>query len=132
MKLWRFEQRWADVAARALVPRGAVGGVIDDLDAGALLAEDVATTPWYAAFLLRLAVWLMWLAPLLRLPPRTFGGLSAAEREATLERLLKARAYVVRSAVGYFKLITLSVLLGDRRALVRIGAYKLGEPGSAP
>lgn len=122
MRLFAFERRWAGAIARSLVPAGTLGGTTDGLDAGALLADDCVGAPWHSVLLLRMAIWMVWLAPLRR--GRLFGGLDEPARVAVLERLLHG-PYVVRSALLYFKLTSLSVLLGREPALARIGAYGL-------
>ena len=124
MRLRPFEQRWADTVARSFVPLGALGGAVDDLDAGALFADDFAASPWMPALGIRLALWLVWLAPLFR-RRRTFGALGSDEREQLLERLLESRSDTVRMLLMFLKLICVSLLLGDLRALRRLGAYDL-------
>ena len=124
MKLRAFERRWADTVARSFVPRGALGGAVDDLDAGALFADDLAASPWMPAAGIRIALWLVWLSPLFR-RGRTFGALDEEEREAALERLLESRSDTVRLLLMFLKLICVSLILGDLRALRRLGAYDL-------
>jgi hypothetical protein len=124
MKLLGFEQRWADVIGRVLVPRGALGGVMDALDAGALFAEDCASSPAMAALSIRLALWAVWFAPLFK-RGRTFGGLSPVKREETLEAMLVSRVQLMRMLAQLVKLVMVSQLLGDLRALKSMGAYGL-------
>jgi hypothetical protein len=121
VKLAGFERRWAETIGRALVPEGALDGTLEQIDLGARYAEECATSPWYAALLLRFCLWLIWLAPF----PRTFGGLDEARRVATLEKLLKHRRYAIRMATMMFKLSVCSMLLGDEATLAHLGAYKL-------
>ncbi len=123
MRLRAFERRWAAEVSRAFVAPGALGGAVDDVDAGALFAEDCAASPWVSAAPIRLALWLVWFWPLLR--GRTFGGLSPEGREDVLERMLHSRVALVRMLVTFLKLICVSLVLGDRRALAAIGAYGL-------
>jgi hypothetical protein len=127
--LFRFEERWARAIGRALVPRGALGGALDDIDLGARYAHECAISPWYAALAFRASLWLTWLAPLWMLGRvRTFGGLDEATRVVVLERLLKHRVYFVRMAGLFLKLAICSLLLGDEATLARLGAYKLPPP----
>jgi hypothetical protein len=126
MKLTGFEIRWADTLGHALVPRGICGGVVDDLDLGELFRLECLEPPWYSGLLLRFSLWLAWLAPLwMLIRLRTFGGLSPAEREAVLEKLLKSASYNVRMAAMFLKLTVCTLLLGDERLLRHIGAYDL-------
>ena len=129
MALLSFEQRWAATVARCFVPRGVLGGTTDDIDPGPIIASDYDADPWHAALLLRASIWLVWLAPLWRLfRLRTFGGLDEPAREALLEGLLYHRSYAVRQMANYLKMISCSVLLGNRRVLAHLEAYRLDEP----
>jgi hypothetical protein len=126
--LFSFELRWADAIARAFVPADALGGSTAQVDVPALIAADWARSPWQANLLLRLALWMTWLSPVwLAGRPHFLGGLSAADREMMLERLLSSRVSLVRLPIFYLKLMAVSFLLGDRRALARIGAYRMLE-----
>lgn len=130
MRLRAFEVRWAAVIGRALLPPGLLGGVVDDVELGARFAEDLAASPWEAALMTRLALWLVWLAPRSPLFWRrgrfaSFGALARDEQEALLERLLVSPTYLVRTAALFLKLSFCSMLLGDVRALARVGAYGL-------
>jgi hypothetical protein len=130
-----FEVRWAAAIGRAFLPNGLLGGVVDDVDLGARFAEDLAASPWEAAVTTRLALWLVWLAPLCPLFWRrrlsTFGRLVPPDQAALLEQLLLSRSYLVRTAALFLKLSFCSMLLGDVRALARIGAYGLGAETSS-
>lgn len=129
MTLSRFETRVAEVVARALIPRGTLGGATDAADVAELFREECRTSPWYAAMLLRISLWLAWFAPLWILRRfSTMGGLAQADRERVIEALLKSRFYQVRLALMYLKVTTCALLLGDERVLARIGAYRLREP----
>ncbi len=124
MRLWGFEQRWAGEVARGFVPRGALGGTTDPLDAAALFAEDFAASPWFASIGVRLALWIVWFAPLFS-RGRTWGALRLEDREQVLERLLDSDLDTVRMLVMFLKLICVAILLGNGRSLRRIGAYDL-------
>jgi hypothetical protein len=128
MKLRRFEIRWAATIGRALLPPGLLGGVVDDVDLGEAYRRECAEPPWYAAFLLRFSLWLTWLAPPLVMRRfRTFGGLDPAAREAVLEKLLDSPIYVVRATATFLKLASCMLLMGNQRALRKIGAYEYGR-----
>jgi hypothetical protein len=125
MPLYAFEVRWAEIVGRTLAPRGALGGVVDDLALGVLFDGECRASPWYAALVFRASLWLTWFAPLVlygRL--RTFAGLDETAREDVLERLLASRRYVVRSTALFLKLTICTLVLGDPRALARLGAYR--------
>ena len=115
--------------ARTFVPLGSLAGTTDVLDAGPLLAEDDSHSPWHASLLLRAAIWLVWLAPLWTLRAlRFFGGLGEDDRALLLEELLHHRAYPVRQAVNYLKLVSCSVTLGSLQVLKHLEAYRLAGP----
>lgn len=129
MKLARFEQRWARTIGDAIVgdPREALGGVRAEIDLGAALGEEVQLATPATAAVLRLALWLAWLAPLWRRGRLdSFGALSAPEREALLDDLMDSRSYAVRELLMLLKLFVCLRLLGEPRALGHIGAYDLG------
>ena len=130
MKLTDFETRWADTIGRALVPRGVLGGVVDDVDLGALFRAECAEPPWYTGLLLRASLWLCWLAPLwMFIRFRTFGGLSTEDREQVLERFMKLKSYNLRLAGLFLKLTVCTLLIGDERALKQLDAYGLQSGG---
>ena len=121
-----FEERWARVIGRALLPRGLLAGVVDDSDLGALWRDECVRARWDGAFLLRLSLWLTWLAPLwLYGRLRTFGGLDARAQAAVLHRLLVHKQYLVRTTATFLKLTLCQVLLGDEATLAQLGAYQL-------
>jgi hypothetical protein len=119
-----FEERWARVIGRALLPAGILDGVVDDSDLGALWHDEYRRSRWDGALLLRVSLWLAWLAPLWMLKRlRTFGGVDDKLRVEILEALLKSRFYLVRMAALFLKLTGTSLLLGDERALKQLQAY---------
>ena len=127
MTLRAFEVRWAAVIGRVLLPTGLLGGVVDDVDLGARFAEDLVASPWEAALMTRLALWLVWFAPVWQRGRLAgFDALAREEQEALLEQQLVSPVYLVRTAALFLKLSFCSMLLGDVRALARIGAYGLG------
>jgi hypothetical protein len=127
MQMAPFEVDWARAIGRALVPSGALGGVLDHIDVGARYAEECATSPWHVGLLLRASLWLTWLAPLwLYGRLRTFGRLEPRAQAAVLHRLLLHRQYLVRTTATFLKLTLCQVLLGDPETLARLGAYDLG------
>ena len=128
MKLRRFEVRWAEIIGRALVPRGVLGGVVDDVALGEEFRRECAEPPWYAGLLLRFSLWLTWLAPFwTSFRFRTFGGLDEDAREKLLEKLLEAKSYNVRMAIMFLKITVCTLVLGDERALKKLNAYGLAD-----
>ena len=128
MGLFAFELRRAATIARAIVPRGALGGATDDVELPALFEADCAIAPWQANLVLRLGLWLTWLSPLwMHGRPRTFGALDERAREAQLEELLAFKVHLVRLTMLYLKLLACSFLLGNERALGHLGAYHLPQ-----
>jgi hypothetical protein len=124
MRLLGFEVRWAGQVGRVLVPKGSLGGVVDDLDLGAALQREAADAPWYAVLLIHASLWMLWLSPLLfRFRLRTLGSLPPAEQEALVEALLKHRVYEVRMVATYMKITMCTWALGDERVMERLGAY---------
>lgn len=134
MALFSFEQRWAATIARTFLPLGVLGGTTDRCEAGARISADDAPSPWHAALLLRVALWLVWFAPLWRSGRlRTVGGLDVPDREALLEALLLHRSYAIRQMTMYLKLVSCTALLGDLGVLTYVGAYRLpGTRGGTP
>jgi hypothetical protein len=126
MKLLPFEIDWARVIGRAFVPAGALDGAMDHIDAGARYGEECASSPWHAAIVMRISLWLAWFAPMwLQARPRTFGGLDATAQARLLEQLQAHRVYLVRTSAMFLKLLLCQVLLCDEATLAQLGAYDL-------
>lgn len=123
MRIFAFERRWARVVGRALIPAGSLPAPSDERDLGDAFASQLALAPWWSAIVMRLSVWMVWLAPLTRL--KTFEGLSGDEREALLERLMASRLYAVRELMTLLKLSTCISAIGDLRVLTSLEAYRL-------
>ena len=129
MKLLPFEIDWARVIGRAFVPAGALDGAMDHIDAGARYGEECASSPWHAAIVMRISLWLTWFAPLwLNARLRTFGGLDATGQAKLLEQLAVHRVYLVRTSAMFLKLLLCQVLLCDESTLAQLGAYDLAPP----
>ena len=127
MRLFDFEVRRARVVLRSIVPASTLGGVTAELDLGERFAREHDGSPWQSAALMRFALWLVWLAPLVMLKGlHTFGGLEEAARVEVIERLLHMDAAWIRLAATFLKLTACVLALGDRRALERLDAYGLG------
>ena len=133
MSLLPFEIDWARVIGRAFVPMGALDGAMDGIDAGARYADECASSPWHAAIVMRLSLWLTWLAPLWLLRRlHTFGGLDATAQASLLERLAAHRVYLIRTSAMFLKLLLCQVLLCDEATLAQLGAYDLPQRLAPP
>jgi hypothetical protein len=127
MRLWQFEIAWARVIASAFLRPGVLGGAAEGRDLGGRIAEQVAGAPWFAAIVVRLALWLVWFAPLFTVRAfRTFGGLDEERREACLDALMHSDLYEVREVLKIYKLNLTLALIGREEVLAHIGAYDLG------
>lgn len=126
MNLWRLEQHHASVIGRALIPAGLFGGLRDHVDLGAALAAHVRTMPWWTAIIMRLALWIIWLAPpFLGLGLRSFGALAPDQRVHALETLLVSPVFEVRQLCDLLKLMYCMSYFGDEAMLRHLGAYRL-------
>lgn len=105
MRLFGFELSWASAAFGAVLPEGtALPHGIARLDPARYLAETVAAAPLLQATGVRLALWLVALAPLWLLrKPKTISGIEPAEREVVLDQLLSNPVYAVRQLALTFK-----------------------------
>ena len=132
MRLRAFEVAWARTIGRTLLPPGLLGGAVDHVDLGREVENECAQSPWYAALVVRAALWLTWFAPLFLLRRlRTFGGLDAHRRQEVLECLLASPRNAVRATATLLKLTFCVRLLGDERVFAEIGAYEHGRPAAA-
>jgi hypothetical protein len=112
MKLTRWEGRWAEAAIGAIFPGSGEEGFADirGMDVPGFLRQVMCTVPLKAALGLRIAIWLVALAPLVLLHRlRTIAGLALEEREAVVSRLVASESYVIRSLVMILK--TMGALL---------------------
>ena len=130
MTLSGFERRWVSVIGRAILPIGTFGGVSDQRDIAAGVAEQVAGSPWFAAIVTRLALWLVWFVPLLSRRVSRFGALGGEAQLDVLEGLFKSPSYLVRQLMTVLKLNVCMAVFGDRAVLARIGAYDLADEHS--
>jgi len=132
MKLFRFEQHQAGIVGRAMMPKGAFGGLADDRDLGSEIARQLTLLPWWSAIGIRGALWIIWFAPMWRLHRlATFGSLSTEAQYDCLEKISHSEIYSIREAVKLFKLSTTLSAIGDTKVLTHIGAYDLVAAPSA-
>jgi hypothetical protein len=125
MNLTKLETRWAEAAMGAIFPGSRDAGLADirAMDLRGFLSQVMATVPFQAALGLRLAVWIVALAPLFVLRRfATIAGLDQAGREKVIERLLVSRSYPVRSLVMILKTIGALLYAGDDAVRARMNA----------
>ncbi len=125
MNLTKLEITWAEAAMGAIFPGSRDAGLTDirAMDLRGFLAQVMATVPFQAALGLRLAVWIVALAPLFVLRRfATIAGLDQAGREKVIEKLLVNRSYPVRSLVMILKTIGALLYAGDDAVRARMNA----------
>jgi hypothetical protein len=116
MELTRWENRWAEAAIGAIFPGSREDGFADvrAMDIPGFLQRVVRSLPFKAALGLRLAIWLVALAPLLLLRRFvTIAGLGPEEREAVVARLVASPTYAIRSLVLILKTMGALLYAGD-------------------
>ena len=106
MRLTTIEMGWARAALQATFAdreRG-VRVPFERLDLEATIDETLRFIPWRSGMGLRIAIWMIALAPLwLMLRVATLTSLAAADRERVLARLIAHRVYFVRQLALLFK-----------------------------
>ena len=129
MTLTGMERRWAEIIGRTMLPKGILGGVVDEVSPGDRYAEETRTTASApVAFLYRVALLMVWFCPPFMLTRAcTFGSLSEAERVQALEALLSSRIYEVRMIATVLKITVCGTVLSERAVLVKLNAYGLAE-----
>src|SRR5260370_8805174 len=106
MPVTRWENEWARAAIGAIFPGSVEQGFADiaAMDVPGFLHRVIRTVPFRAALALRLAIWLVALAPLLVLGrPSTISRLPLPDREVLMPRLLSNKPYAIRSLGTLFK-----------------------------
>ena len=109
----RFERRWTERILESFAPIGSEGLAPEAGEVDLLAAFDAlrsgGSRPASAA--LRAAVWMVTFAPAWTLrAPTTFAGLSTAERQDLLEKLLEHRVLFVREAAFLMKTVACMAL----------------------
>jgi hypothetical protein len=123
MTLMAFERRWAVAAMQAIFPGSSDIGLADirAMDVDGFLRESLALLPWRAGLGVRLAVWLVALAPLWVLCRfATIVQLTAADRERVMTALMSSEAYAVRSLALLLKTLGALLYAGDHRVRIRL------------
>jgi hypothetical protein len=112
MKMTRFEHRWAVAAMEAIFPGSSEIGLSDirAMNVDGFLRELMVRLPLRAALGIRLAVWLVALAPLFVLWRfATIARLALDDRQRVIAALVASESYAVRSLVLILK--TMGALL---------------------
>lgn len=123
MRLTGIENRWAEAAMGAIFPGSREEGLTDirAMDVRGFLARLVASVPAKAALGLRLAVWIVALAPLFVLGRlATISGLAQADRERVVAALVMSRNYALRSLVMILKTMGALLYAGDDAVRARM------------
>jgi hypothetical protein len=118
MTLARFERRWAEAAMVAIFPGSVEMGLagIGAMPIEPFLREVMCTLPFRAALGVRLAVWLVAVAPWFLLRRfATIAGLGQADRERVVAALVASPVYAVRSLVLLLKAIGALLYADDDR-----------------
>ncbi|HEY8042203.1 MAG TPA: hypothetical protein VIF15_20510 [Polyangiaceae bacterium] len=135
MKLTRFETRWAEAEMGVIFPGSSDEGLADigKLGVGAFLQEVMGAVPFKAALGLRLAIWLVALAPLFLLGRlATITGLRLPDRETVVNRLVASRSYAVRSLVLILKTMGALLYAGDVSVRARMNLPPPRRPSLVP
>jgi hypothetical protein len=126
MTLMRFERRWAVAAMQAIFPGlpGSSDGGLSEIratDIDGFLCELMVLLPWRAALGVRLAVWLVALAPLWVLYRfATIVRLTAGDRERVVVALMSSESYAVRSLALILKTMGALLYAADDRVRARL------------
>jgi hypothetical protein len=101
MRLFELELAWGGAALGAIIPHvSALPHGIAPSDGRRFIGDVVANAGQEQAIALRVALWIVGLAPILVLRRfATFSSITAEERELVLARLLTCRLYAVRQLV---------------------------------
>ncbi len=123
MKLTRFENRWAQATLASMFPGSREEGFagIQGMDVRGFLTGVMRTLPFKAALGLRVAVWMVALAPLVVLRRAvTIAGLGEADRERVVATLSASGSYSVRSLTMILKTFGALLYAGDDRIRARL------------
>jgi hypothetical protein len=125
MNLTKLECTWAEAAMGAIFPGSSDAGLADirAMDLRGFLSQVMLTVPFQAALGLRLAIWIVALAPLFVLGRfTTVMGLDQPAREKLIVKLLANRSYALRSLVLILKTIGALLYAGDDAVRARMNA----------
>jgi hypothetical protein len=124
--LTTLERRWAHAILDTIFPgpeRGALPLGIESMDVDGFLDDTLAGIPFEASVGLRLAFWVIALAPLFILrKAATIASLGADDRLKVLAAINASPVYALRSTVMMVKAIGALFYCGDRRVRTKIVA----------
>lgn len=123
MRLTGIENRWAEAAMGAIFPGSREEGLTDirAMDVRGFLGRVVSSVPSKVALGLRLAVWIVALAPLFVLGRlATITSLAQADRERVVAALVMSRNYALRSLVMILKTMGALLYAGDDAVRARM------------
>lgn len=127
----RFEERWADNVLRAFIEPTSSGLITRDneVDYLACMRQMRAASTRLAAFGLRIATWIVALAPLwLWGTFATVSGIPSERRTRLLNELLTHRSMIVRELTLLLKLTASMALLGTASVRARSGYDSVTQP----
>ena len=132
MKLTRLETRWGEAAMTTIFPGSREEGLsgIDTMGLPGFLLEVMRYLPFRAALGMRVAIWLVALAPLFVLGRgTTIARLSARDRERVVGALASSPVYFVRSLVLILKTMGALLYGGDPSVRARLMAPTVPSSG---
>jgi hypothetical protein len=132
MKLTKFESSWGEAAMTAIFPGSHDDGMagIDRMALPVFLSEVMRYLPYRAALGMRVAIWLVALAPLFVLGRlTTIRRLSPQDRERVVMALVMSRVYVVRSLFLILKTMGALLYGGDASVRARMAAARVPSSG---
>jgi hypothetical protein len=123
MKLTRLENGWAEAALAAIFPGAHDARLtgIGSMDVAGFLREILSQVPFEVALGLRLAVWIVALAPFFLMGRfSTIARLGQADREAVVGRLVRSERYALRSLVMMLRAFGALLYAGDDAVRARM------------
>ncbi|WP_394838555.1 hypothetical protein LVJ94_16780 [Pendulispora rubella] len=135
--LTRMEMRWAYAVFGAIFPSGASERLplgICDLDLETYLTQIRSRAPYRSALGLRVAIWVIALAPMFVLYRAcTIMSLDTASRETLLKKMLASPVYVVRQLVMLLKAVGAVLYAGTpsvNQAILATSHPELNQSGT--
>ncbi len=135
MRLASWESAWAEAAMQAIFPGSPEEGMagIADMGLTGFLADVMRYLPTRAALGMRIAIWLVALAPLFVLGRlTTIARLPLLDRERVVAALAGSRVYAVRSLVLILKTMGALLYGGDASVRARMTAASVPASGVRP
>jgi hypothetical protein len=130
-QLTKLELSWAAAALGAIFPGSREAGLADisAMDVAGFLREVCRCVPLRVVLGLRLAIWIVTLAPLFVLARfATIRALGADDRERVVAAMLASHSYAVRSLVMILKAMGALLYAGDERVRARMLAAPERRP----